>query len=295
MGFWQFFERYAPTAPRDVRAGIKAKSKRGAIGETPWAEAWRNVLERQDDPRLSRGRSYARRGQVFDLHLQSGLVEAHVQGSRPTPYKVKLAIRTLRESDWTVVFGILARNPLHAAKLLAGQPSMEMFDLFQKAGVGIIPLSNELTFSCNCPDWGAPCKHGAAVFYLICERLDKDPLLLFLLRGKEREAALLALQKSAHEEQIESAAFCEPLPVDPAMFWGGTGNAEMPTPPLILPDQGFCLLDSLGAFPFWQGEVEIVEALRPLYRACQEVGLHLSGVQEGTSGVEQDDTEEDIP
>lgn len=295
MGFWRFSDPYASQGPQTVRGGIKAKNTRGPIGETPWAEAWRKILETHEDHRLSRGRSYARKGQVFDLHVESGGVKAKVQGSRPRPYEVEITIPSFRESDWTILFGILARNLLYTAKLLAGQPSMEMFGLLKKAGVGLFPLSKELSFSCTCPDYGDPCKHGAAVFYLIAERLDEDPLLLFLLRGKERASVLQALQKSAHEEYTGPPPVREPLPLDPVLFWGSAENSELPTHPLLLPEAGFCVLDALGPFPFWQGEREIVEVLRPLYQTCQEVGVHLSDGQKAISAVQQEDDDEEMP
>ena len=28
---------------------------------------------------------------------------------------------------------------------------------------------------CTCPDWGVPCKHLAAAFYLLAESFDEDP------------------------------------------------------------------------------------------------------------------------
>ena len=36
---------------------------------------------------------------------------------------------------------------------------------------------------CSCPDWAQVCKHVAAVFYGVGNRLDHQPELLFLLRG----------------------------------------------------------------------------------------------------------------
>ena len=36
---------------------------------------------------------------------------------------------------------------------------------------------------CSCPDWAVPCKHLAAVIYLLSQEIDGDPFLVFSLRG----------------------------------------------------------------------------------------------------------------
>ena len=74
-----------PSRPRRVEGGIKARSKRGAIGEQWWSRRFISVLESYGmSGRLARGRSYARAGQVLDFELSQGKVTARVQGSRPS-------------------------------------------------------------------------------------------------------------------------------------------------------------------------------------------------------------------
>src|SRR3712207_3342870 len=98
--WWEDYE-YRPRRPVD---GIKAKSSRGAFGKSWWASRWIAALERLVDPgRLSRGRSYARSGQVLDLNFAPGRVDSRVQGSRPRPYKVSIAIKPLDDRAWEAV------------------------------------------------------------------------------------------------------------------------------------------------------------------------------------------------
>ncbi len=73
--------------PIAVEGGIKAKSKRGVIGEQWWSRRFIAALTPTGmSGRLQRGRSYARRGQVMEFSLATGKVTARVQGSRPEPY-----------------------------------------------------------------------------------------------------------------------------------------------------------------------------------------------------------------
>ncbi len=48
--------------------------------------------------------------------------------------------------------------------------------------------------SCNCPDWGVPCKHLAAVCYVLAEAFDADPFAMLAWRGKGRDDLLAALR-----------------------------------------------------------------------------------------------------
>nr|WP_244222920.1 SWIM zinc finger family protein [Cupriavidus lacunae] len=43
---------------------------------------------------------------------------------------------------------------------------------------------------CSCPDWAVPCKHLAAVIYLLSREIDGNPFLVFSLRGVDLAQAL---------------------------------------------------------------------------------------------------------
>src|SRR5215468_8827044 len=107
--------------PIPVDGGIKARSKRGSIGEQWWSRRFIAVLESYGmSGRLQRGRSYARRGQVMEFSLAGGQVTARVQGSRPQPYRVSLSVRPLTAAQWRTVESRLAGQALFRARLLAG-------------------------------------------------------------------------------------------------------------------------------------------------------------------------------
>ena len=191
---WDYFP---PSRPIEVEGGIKAKSKRGRIGQTWWAGRWTRALEAIMDPgRLGRGRRYARKGQVLEINEQAGLITARVQGSRRTPYKVRIEIAPLSDAEWDKVIEAMAGQALFAAKLLAGEMPQNIEEAFATAGVSLFPgRSKDLITSCSCPDWANPCKHIAAVYYLMGERFDEDPFLLFELRGRGKDDIIAALRE----------------------------------------------------------------------------------------------------
>ena len=188
-----------PSRPRDVKGGIRARSRRGAFGENWWARRWIAVLESFElGGRLQRGRSYARRGQVVSIAIGKGRVEALVQGSRETPYDVKLEVKTLPAPEWKRLAGVLAREARFAARLLAGEMPADVEDAFRGAGSSLFPQRRaDLRTRCSCPDWSNPCKHIAAVYYLLGEEFDRDPFLIFRLRGLDRDELVGLLDRTA--------------------------------------------------------------------------------------------------
>jgi uncharacterized Zn finger protein len=190
---WYEWESAGPIA---VEGGIKAKSKRGAIGEQWWSRRFIAVLDSYGmSSRLQRGRSYARRGQVLEFTLAAGKVTARVQGSRPSPYQVSITVRPLTSAQWRQVESRLAGQALFRARLLAGEMPAEIEEVFASCGTPLFPeSSHDLTMSCNCPDWGVPCKHLAAVCYVLAEAFDADPFAMLAWRGKGRDDLLAALR-----------------------------------------------------------------------------------------------------
>lgn len=229
MSWW---ERYERTTPIPVEGGIKARSKSGAIGKSWWAQRWTQALSRiMDSGRLSRGRSYARRGQVMEIKEKGHEITARVQGSRPTPYKVSIHVTPLQDAAWERVLDVLANQAIFTAQLLAGEMPSDIEEAFAAAGASLFPTSaTELETNCSCPDWANPCKHVAAVYFLLGEAFDDDPFLLFRLRGRTQEQVLegLRARRAGVEEEEHGPDLTAlpgeegapaPLPTDPEEFW----------------------------------------------------------------------------
>jgi uncharacterized Zn finger protein len=282
MSWWDFPE-FPPSRPRVAKGGIKAQSKKGSFGKSWWAQRWIAVLEGFHlGARLSRGRSYARSGQVLDIQVATGVITARVQGSRPKPYSVEIKVKTLAKSDEEKLGKALASQALFAAKLLAGEMPQDIEQAFTGAGLSLFPRRlDDLKTECSCPDWSNPCKHIAAVYYLLGEEFDRDPFLIFKLRGVDREriTALLGepsgpAPKSANAGGAPShrppAPTEEPIDLAAAGFWEGTPLppgwlGEVRSPPL----QG-ALLRRLGNFPFWRGEERFADAVLAVYADASE-------------------------
>lgn len=188
---------YPPSKPRTVENGLKARRTRGAIGESWWSRRFLEVLESfAMGNRLTRGRTYARKGQVISLEVTPGEARATVQGSRAKPYRVTIGLAVFAEIVWARAEIALSEQALPSAKLLAGEMPPELEDLFAEAGAPLFPRSvNELDQRCSCPDREVPCKHLAATFFLLAEAFDDDPFLILRWRGRDRDALLGRLRE----------------------------------------------------------------------------------------------------
>jgi uncharacterized Zn finger protein len=270
---WRDWE---PSQPLPVERGIVARSKRGPIGETWWSQRFIELLESFGvGSRLARGRNYARRGQVVELEVEPGVVLAKVQGSRYTPYRVRIRTKALTEQQWRRVEKAMAARALPLAKLLAGEMPRDIEDVFAACRLTLFPCSNaELKASCTCPDWENPCKHVAAAYYILAERFDEDPFLILTWRGLDKAELLERLRTrrgvgAPRASAPTQSAKREPQPVALAdqldCFWrSGPALADLHVSPLAseAPD---ALLRQLGPAPVEVAGQNLAEILMPAY------------------------------
>lgn len=201
---------FKPTKAIETKDGIKARSQRGAFAKNWWAQRWIAALERfVDAGRLARGRSYARKGQVLSIEETKDGIAARVQGSMRTPYKIKIQISPLIDSEWGKVMDALSEQALFTAQLLAGEMPQDIEQAFEKARVSLFPTTRrDVNTDCSCPDPANPCKHIAATHYILGERFDEDPFLIFRLRGRTQEQIMQELRKrrAGSDETVEEEA-----------------------------------------------------------------------------------------
>ena len=218
------FSEFGPR--RAAKDGIKARSARGEIGETWWSQRFIEALKAvADGGRLTRGRSYARSGQVMDLRVERGAVTAKVQGSAIRPYAVRIDLTPFTEAEWSRAEAALADQALFLAALLAGEMPRDVEEAFQAAGLSLFPSRpDELRTECSCPDWANPCKHTAATYYILAEAFDADPFLVLRWRGRARDDLLARLRElravrqpdadsADSEEAVDDDAPAEVAPV----------------------------------------------------------------------------------
>ncbi|MFZ5686730.1 MAG: SNF2-related protein [Bacillota bacterium] len=184
-----------------------ARSKQ--YGKTWWGNAWVEAMERIDynTNRLPRGRSYANAGRVSEIQIDpKGRVLARVKGTRPTPYKIEIKLKGFTPGERKAIETIIAKDPALAAELSMGRLPETILRLLEEKNISLLPAAwDDITTTCSCPDWANPCKHLAAIYYIIANEIDKDPLILFKLRNLDTGEMMRAAGFGSPQSGTESA------------------------------------------------------------------------------------------
>ena len=261
---------------------------------TWWGNTFIEALETFTDPgRLGRGRSYARGSKVKSFKINDGVVMAEVRGSvnpyfgvyKEPLYKTSIELQPISQAKWAVAIAQMASKASFISKLLLNEMPDNIEDAFSTLGLHLLPHNRkDFKTSCSCPDGSNPCKHIAGVYYLVAAELDKDPFLLFELRGLskavlQRELAKTPLGMALSAELTAQAA--EPLAVESYYtrptttkaeavslkeFWQGA--KRLPQSIEAAPQSGVraIVVKKQGDFPpFWQKEGSFIEAMEELY------------------------------
>ena len=281
--YWSYYE---PAKPKEVKNGLKAKSKRGCIGETWWSKRWVKTLESFNlGARLTRGKSYARKGQVISIDVNPGIVRARVQGTGSEPYDVVIKLKPLSDAEWDKAASTMASKAVFAARLLGGEMPQNIEEAFSESGLSLFPSKGrDLKTDCSCPDWSNPCKHIAAVYYLLAEQFDCDPFLIFKLRGRSKEQIMEAMRKMRSAEAVEEADGIsrssqdareqfKPLEECLDCYWRGGGELDLLEINPRAPDVEGAVLERLGPSPFYIAGVNLAALLPKAYEKAGKAAL----------------------
>ena len=270
------------------------------FGTTWWGRLWITALEQLGDDfenRLPRGKKYAEEGAVSHFTVSPGEIQAKVHGRKT--YNVTLGLPALTSAQWEKALERIHQESRFVASLLAGEMPQGLDETFRESGASLYPrVPKELQTHCDCPDWANPCKHVAAVCYIMAEALDRDPWLLFDLRGRTREEVLEALQarmevpaveaprKRGRPKKVVSVVDLLPRRREMAEPWFRMPEETYDTPPVPLPD--IALPRTIPADP------SVFIQLGPLPHARIEASLCLAALMHRTAQVVQLQIEEGV-
>lgn len=260
-----------------------------------WGQKFIDALEPFSDAgRLSRGRSYASGGKVKRFEIKDGIVSAQVRGSvnpyfgvyEEPLYTTTIEFQPISAAKWAAAIALIASKASLISRLLLNEIPDNIEDSFATLGIHLLPHSKkDFDANCSCPDWGNPCKHIAGVYYLIAAELDRDPFLLFELRGLSRDDLLQELAKSplgqalSAELQLEQrppqlslSYYTRPATVpagsgaDLRAFWQGSKRLPQTMEPLPQTIVSAIPVKKQGDHPaFWHRDNSFIEAMETLY------------------------------
>jgi uncharacterized Zn finger protein len=254
------------------RPGLQGDEREISHAKTWWGDAWLSTLHRFGwKGRLLNGRIYATEGRVLNFNLEAGRIQARVQGTAAEPYAVSITVSTIPDTDWELIVEIMSCQALYTAQLLAGEMPQDVEEVFTAAYVPLFPAGQEeLKAQCSCPDRANPCKHIAAVYYAMAEAFDKDPFLIFHLRGRSKDALLgmLRAQRSAEAQAFPlNAETQDSGTIDALRFWAAGEEIESIRIAIAPPALPGGTSKRLGRPPFWRSPADPITHLGELYEA----------------------------
>ena len=175
-----------------------------SFGKTWWGSEWLKSLTHIDYAnRIPRGSAYAKKGAVKSIDVKGNVVTAKVSGSRPTPYRVTIRVPLFKREQIDQLMKKLLEQPSLISKLLNRELDPEVFQVAKRIGLNLFPERwSDLDMNCSCPDWAVPCKHLAAVIYMMSREIDNDPFLVFSMHGVDLLEELKKRHVEIEREQV---------------------------------------------------------------------------------------------
>lgn len=271
MPYNDSWQNFAPSKPRAVTGGIATTKTRGAMADSWWSKRFVAVLDSYGlGGRMTRGRAYARKGQVVSIDIAEGVITAKVQGSRSRPYEVRVRVVTPTTQQWGKIEAAIQTRLGFAARLLAGEIPPDLEDVFASTGSKLFPVRwSDMKATCSCPDWGDPCKHQAAVLYVFADKLDADPWLLLQWHGRTREDVVGLVGATAASGEGDEIAPWWPLRPGGRLGDGREGRTVR-IPVAGLRDDPAAVLTRLGTFDVEVNGRSLREILLRAYEPSEE-------------------------
>lgn len=181
---------------------------RTEYGTTWWGKQWLEALGDIDyDNRIPRGKTYANTGRVLSFKIDSSrrVIKARVEGNYDPYYRVTIGLPPITQEQISELVKRIAASPLILAKLATRKLDPQILSICRELGIRLFPKSwSDMELSCSCPDFAVPCKHMAAVIYIMSREIDANPFILFSLRGidliKELEKEGVSIKRAKKAE-----------------------------------------------------------------------------------------------
>lgn len=266
-----------------------------------WGKTFLEAIEKTTDPgRLSRGKAYSQDNRVLHFEQNGGEIQAHIRGNinhyfgvtKEPLYITNIEFARISPAKWSAAIAVMASKASIISRLMLKEIPENIEDSFQLLGLNLLPDQGDFKSDCSCPDWSNPCKHIAGVYHRLAQEIDRDPFLIFELRGLPKEKLLKELAKSplgqalADELQSEKQPPCpvetyyQPLKTlkaennkDVKQFWQGKKRLPQTIQQVIPSPVSGIVIKKQGDFPsFWHRDNSFIEAMETLYDQVKTKG-----------------------
>lgn len=169
-----------------------------SIKHSLWGDKWRAAVE-QSFPVYSRSQARA-----ADIKISGRTVEARIVDGSWSTQKTVLLLSRFSEEEESALMDSFKKNPQLAEALAHHLEPKEALELAEGSGIKLFPERGvKFSVKCSCGMRGM-CHHAYAAIYGVGKKVDRDPFILFKIRGMN--VGMLA-------EQCTQASWEEDLPV----------------------------------------------------------------------------------
>lgn len=234
---------YPQRLAKSVQGGLRPQ---GANRDAWWRKRWLTWLESLHlGARLGRGRSYAQLGQIKQLSISPGKIDAVIQGASEAPYTTSIKMEPLPEET---ILSLLQKEPFLTAQLYAHALPFRFEERLGQENLSLFPHKrNDLSYHCTCKDWVRPCKHIAAALCLFADASAADPHLLLRFRG----LILPDISPTLIPKELSPNEMLSLRPIS----------------------DGAMIIKRLGSLPYWRGSEDLKKNLTSAYQRAHQKAL----------------------
>ncbi|MEE4378115.1 MAG: SWIM zinc finger family protein [Candidatus Competibacteraceae bacterium] len=270
------------------------------LTRTWWGQRFIEALEKFTEPgRLGRGRSYANSRRIHSHSIKDGKVTAKIEGNinpyfgvYKTPmYTTTVQLTPMSQAQWDKIIPHLAGKASMISQLLMNEMPAGIEEALGDLGLHLLPANaKDFKTQCSCPDYSNPCKHIAGLCYFLAAHLDRDPMLLFELRGLSHQNLQQALLKTPLGRILAQALTQQELPLQPVTsyytrprslnvekkvsyrdFWAGEKRLTPTLEPLPPPGLPAILIKKAGdSPPFWHQQQSFIGVMTEFYERVKK-------------------------
>jgi uncharacterized Zn finger protein len=193
----------------------------------------------------------------------------HVHGTSVVPNELRVTFEPISEETWDQALARMSAKARYPASLLLGELPSDVERIFQEEGSELFPVRKQVKLKCDCGIIHGECPHQPDALRAIAQAVDRDPFLLFELRGRSATSLLQALHVASEHSPLRPEETVEvkrdgddEVPAGKAFrrFSNPVGELHFH---IAAPEAPLALLRRLGDPAGWRAERPLAEVLGP--------------------------------
>lgn len=167
---------------------------------TFWGNEWiKSLLRMGRCDRVEQAMQQARSWSVKDFEVTGNMVKGKVMMTSRKGFYLHFFITPLAQEKIDILQNAINSDKLMVTRILNHELDPKLSGLLESLAIDIFPSKwSDFKMFCSCPAWVMPCDHIYFLLYWLSFEIDKDPFLVFSLRGVN----LLDMVKADEKEPL---------------------------------------------------------------------------------------------